>query len=402
MKWAAGAALQDLTGRLQNIWLGTQISAEVCTLIVLALPALYFWHRLLPTFEGHAYDCLLRAGFLVLYGSVAFACVKFTLSWHLLAKFLRQLAAQPMSDAYDRVAVKVAGSFGLQFNARRPDAREFALSAYNCRLLATLATQIPSAVPHTGVFVGTDLQKLAEQVEEAVNRCTVPPPPPSSPASTRVVSNAAPGDLLQAQIHSALFTASASIFDVLQRLWAKRAEEPLRGEVRSKTDLEGLLPGERNERLPTAVRFMRAVPPDIYLWTRMAEDFVAMRVVSFIHQMLFQLRNLLVFALTGALALVLVVASYPLQPVRFVTVFAWFLMLLVIGMSLHAILAMERDEVLSRLGNSRPGGISFNLTFIGQLVVYVLLPAAAVIASVFPEISELLFSWLDPLTRLLP
>jgi len=401
-KWAAGAALQDLTRRLQGIWLGTQISPEVCTLVVLALPALYFWHRLLPTFEGHAYDCLLRAGFLVLYGSVAFACVKFTLSWQLLVRFLRQLAAQPMSDAYDRVAVKVAGSFGLQFNARRPDAREFALSAYNCRLLATLASEIPSSVPYARPFDGAVLQQWAEQVESAVHRCTLPPPPPSTNPHAR--ANVAPpaSDQLQAQIHTALFTASAGIFEVLQRLWAKRAAEPRRDEVREKTDLEGLLPGERNARIPTAVRFMRAVPPDIYLWTRMAEDFVAMRVVSFVQQMLFQLRNLLIFALTGALGLVLVVASYPLQPVRFVTVFAWFLMLLVIGMSLLSILAMERDEILSRLGNSRPGGLSFNVNFIGQLVIYVLLPAAAVIASVFPEISELLFSWLDPLTRLLP
>jgi len=51
------------------------------------------------------------------------------------------------------------------------------------------------------------------------------------------------------------------------------------------------------------------------------------------------------------------------------------------------------------LTTTRPGVLSFNVTFIGQLVVYVLLPAAAIIASVFPEISELLFSWLDLLKR---
>jgi hypothetical protein len=209
-------------------------------------------------------------------------------------------------------------------------------------------------------------------------------------------------DALQAEIHEALFAASATVYTVLAKLWDLRVCEPILEHVRTRTDYEGLLPGERNAKVPTASRFMRATSSDVYLWTRMAEDFVAMRVVTFVQQIFFQLRNLLIFALTAALALILAVASYPLQPARFVTVFAWFLMIMVTGVGLFALIAMERDEILSRLGGSGPGTLSLNVRFVGQLFMYVALPAAVVVASVFPEVSEVLFAWLDPLTRLLP
>ncbi|HTV23576.1 MAG TPA: hypothetical protein VMG12_33030, partial [Polyangiaceae bacterium] len=445
-----GETLQGLTRRLQRIWHGTQFNAELWTLAALALPALYFWRRLLPTFEGDAYDGLLRAGFIVLYGTVAFAGVKFTLTWRLLSRFLRQLAAQPMIDAYDRVALKVAGSFGLQFSARVPDAREFETSAYNCQLLATLAAQIGgSSAPENELFsaAANDLAAASQRLQANValdssrsgdggHDTTAPPRSSSQPKRARdvlVASAASLGsvssdlqgmvsrtteppfvasradgslpsssDQLQAETHTTFFEASATMFSALRQLWQARVRQPLAEKVSARGDMDDLLPGGRHAKLPTAVWFMRGVSEDVFLWTRMAEDFVALRVVTFIHHILFQLRNLLVFALSGALALVLVVASYPLQPSRFVTVFAWFCMLLVILGGLASILFMERNELLSRLGSSGPGRVNLSVPFVGQLVMYVALPTAVVVASVFPEVSELLFSWLEPLARLLP
>jgi hypothetical protein len=448
-----GETLQGLTRKLQRIWHGAQLTAEVWTLGALALPAVYFWRRLLPTFEGDAYDALLRAGFVVVYGTVVFACVKLTLSWQLLSRFLRQLAAQPMIDAYDRVALKVAGSFGLQFSARVPDPREFETSAYNCQLLAALAAQIGSSGSPQGPLLSAaaaDLAVASERLQAnvaldssrssgeagAAGTTTASGPgsaPLEHPHDVFVESAPSLGDMssdlrslvaratdppdaarqgrptarrssdqLQAETHTSFFEASATMFSALRKLWQARVRQPVAGAVSGRNDLEDLLPGGRHAKLPTAVWYMRAVSTDMYLWTRMAEDFVALRVVTFIHHILFQLRNLLVFALSGALALVLIVASYPLQPSRFVTVFAWLCMLLVILVGLSSILFMERNEVLSRLGSSGPGRLNLSVPFVGQLLMYVALPAAVVIASVFPEVSELLFSWLEPLARLLP
>jgi len=57
-----------------------------------------------------------------------------------------------MLDAYDRVAVKVSNSFGLQLGARMPEPPELELSAYNLRMLASLAagfadTPLPTTDP---------------------------------------------------------------------------------------------------------------------------------------------------------------------------------------------------------------------------------------------------------------
>ncbi|MFL6281525.1 MAG: hypothetical protein ACJ731_15535, partial [Vicinamibacterales bacterium] len=61
---------------------------------------------------------------------------------------------------------------------------------------------------------------------------------------------------------------------------------------------------------------------------------------------------------------------------------------------------MERDHVLSRLRTTTPGRIDLNWDFIKRIAVYGVLPLLAVIASLFPEIGETLFGWLEPIRKL--
>jgi hypothetical protein len=250
--------------------------------------------------------------------------------------------------------------------------------------------------------VGRNSQEPPESVADSPNSRTEQSQTKAQAQAQAQAIRRIPSDELQSQIHDLLFTISGQLFSSLRVLWQYRSQNPQYGLVIAREDVDDLLPNGDNAKVPTAAIFMRAVSKEVYLWTRMAEDFVAMRAVTLIHHILFQLRSLLTFALTGALALVLLVSSYPLQPSRFTAVFAWLLMLLVIAGSFAAIVFMERNEILSRLGNSGPGRLNLNITFVGQLAMYVVLPAAAVIASVFPEVSDLLFSWLEPLARLLP
>lgn len=163
-----------------------------------------------------------------------------------------------------------------------------------------------------------------------------------------------------------------------------------------------LLPGGSHAHVPTVALYMSAVPSAVYVWIRMAEDFVALRVATFISHVISQLRHLLTFALVAGLLLVLSVSTYPLQPARFVTVFAWALVLVVVTAALAVIVRMERNEILSRLGGSRPGRIDLNFGLLSQLFVYVALPLVAVLANIFPEARDLLFSWVGPLHQLLP
>ena len=60
---------------------------------------------------------------------------------------------------------------------------------------------------------------------------------------------------------------------------------------------------------------------------------------------------------------------------------------------------MEREPILSRLRNTTPGRLDFNWAFVQRVAVYGVLPLLAVLASLFPEIGNSLFGWLEPLLK---
>ena len=64
------------------------------------------------------------------------------------------------------------------------------------------------------------------------------------------------------------------------------------------------------------------------------------------------------------------------------------------------------SEELARKAGARgvliePGRINFNPAFLGQVVLYGVLPAGALVATMFPEVGAVVFSWLQPLSRVL-
>ncbi len=70
------------------------------------------------------------------------------------------------------------------------------------------------------------------------------------------------------------------------------------------------------------------------------------------------------------------------------------------GVAIWLLVAMERDTVLSRLRHTTPGRVDFNWEFLKRVGLYGALPLVAVLGSLFPEIQEPLFGWLEPLRKL--
>ena len=70
------------------------------------------------------------------------------------------------------------------------------------------------------------------------------------------------------------------------------------------------------------------------------------------------------------------------------------------GVAVWLLVAMERDTVLSRLRHTTPGRVDFNWEFLKRVGLYGALPLVAVLGSLFPEIQEPLFGWLEPLRKL--
>ena len=163
-----------------------------------------------------------------------------------------------------------------------------------------------------------------------------------------------------------------------------------------------MVTGGAQSKVPTiAILGVAGEEPSLF-WSRLAEDFVAMRVATFIIHVLGQVRGLMLFALSAAMLLVASVVAYPFHPGRFITVFTWVLVIVVTVGCFLIILRLEKDEIMSRLGGTEPGRINLRPELISKLVIYVALPVVGLLTAVFPEVSDLLSSWIDPLRNLLP
>lgn len=62
---------------------------------------------------------------------------------------------------------------------------------------------------------------------------------------------------------------------------------------------------------------------------------------------------------------------------------------------------MNRNDVLSRVAKSEPGKVTFDRHFLSRVVVYGLLPLLSLLASQFPEVRGVAFSWLEAILKTL-
>jgi hypothetical protein len=70
------------------------------------------------------------------------------------------------------------------------------------------------------------------------------------------------------------------------------------------------------------------------------------------------------------------------------------------SVSICLLVAMERNTVLSRLRHTTPGTVDINWEFVKRVGLYGVLPLLAVLGSLFPEVQQPIFGWLEPLRRL--
>jgi hypothetical protein len=72
------------------------------------------------------------------------------------------------------------------------------------------------------------------------------------------------------------------------------------------------------------------------------------------------------------------------------------------GLSIRALLALERDHVLSKLWHGTPGSLNLNSGLVWRAVIYAGLPLLTIISMRFPEVGGQLVTVVEPLRHLLP
>jgi hypothetical protein len=148
------------------------------------------------------------------------------------------------------------------------------------------------------------------------------------------------------------------------------------------------------EQLPVVSTDARLEKQELSLTRVLAEEFTALIYVNFLVTVLLRLRTLVICAGGMYVFIVLSVSVYPFEPhpaLQSLTV----ILLLVMGVAVGFVYAeMHRDAILSRLTSTPVGelGVDFWL----KLAAAGAIPVFSLLAAQFPQISQFLFSWLEP------
>jgi hypothetical protein len=123
-------------------------------------------------------------------------------------------------------------------------------------------------------------------------------------------------------------------------------------------------------------------------WRLKWEEFLAMRLVAFIHYTRTHLANFVGVSTAAILPALWATNFYPLRQNRF-------LLMLVLAVAGAATLVpavvfvqMNRNYVLSRLARTRPGRVTWDRGFVSNILVHVAVPLLALLAVKFPELGR--------------
>jgi hypothetical protein len=156
-------------------------------------------------------------------------------------------------------------------------------------------------------------------------------------------------------------------------------------EERTSLDLnEAAEEGNREERLPLSDDAV----------VRHAEEFVCMVYVGYLQNMLARVRTM-VLSIAGIFAAIaLSVAFYPYTPRPTITL-ALMLLLLGIGVVVsHVCAGLDRDSTLSHITNTEPGSLGGHFWL--RILSFLAVPVLGLLVAQFPEITDLVSSWIQP------
>jgi hypothetical protein len=349
--------------------------AALAPLVGLAVfHALFVGFGLYRSLDGWAWGALATMLLSFSGWSVAWSVLEFREIWRRLSALLRILSWSPLADAFNRMPDGLAKSQWKMWRTP-PTLTSLHVSVSHLQTLVSLG--------RTGGL--SDNLQLDQEVVNAQKS--------ASQEFTGVLARANEGHAsTQAQrkeLRTHLAQATMGVCRLLEGAWTSW---PSKADIADKSEKE-------QEALNTVVWLRRQVPkpPDVFI--RIAEEYVAVRFVSFIHYAFSHLRNVLTFTLAGFVLLVALMASYPFQPMHPIIGIVWVVGLLGIAAVVWAFVDMDRNLILSYIAKTKPGQVDLNLDFATKLVVYGLVPLITLLATQFPEIGEWVLTVLNPAVK---
>ena len=159
---------------------------------------------------------------------------------------------------------------------------------------------------------------------------------------------------------------------------------------------------ELRDKAPTTLRAARLQPSSAApRWVTEAETLVALYVVEYVEWVFRHLRSLAIFLLGALLLTTLLLGSYPFQAQSLTQVVFLAEMLAAVVVLISILVQMNKDEVLSGVAGTAAGHITWNWSFVSNVLLYGATPVLTLISWEFPSIREGLFSWVTPAFHML-
>ncbi len=127
---------------------------------------------------------------------------------------------------------------------------------------------------------------------------------------------------------------------------------------------------------------------------RAGEEFVCLTYVGYLQNLLGRMRTMVLSVIGLFAAIALSVGFYPFTPRPTISL-SQLVLLLAIGTVVGLVFAgLDRDSTLSHITNTEPGTLGAHFWL--RMASFIGVPAMGLIVSQFPEITDFVFSWIEP------
>ena len=325
------------------------------------------------------FDWLLWASALSTLFATAWAVYRLHSVWRALRHCLGTLQSMPLEPAFDRLPPRVARLAKLKLPALTRPPRLGAMANKQWQHLRRLYAEERTAFDATRSL--SQGVHLPERFASLMSRTSVHAVEPDEPTVGQVTQNLL--DLL----------------DILRALWRL---EPTKADVDATVaELSKAGTAGAEATMATSARFRRTFTTPVRLWLRGAEEYVAVQVVEYIEWVTRHLRMLSLFLLLSLLLATALFSTYPFQPQALVRLVFFFLLLATVGSILFVNAQMNRNDVLSRIAHTEPGKLTWDTTFVINLITFGVVPLLTILSAALPGLRTALFSWADPLLKVL-
>jgi hypothetical protein len=327
------------------------------------------------------FDKLFRVTVLAMLFATSWGALRLAAVWIGLRRCLEGFARMPIVTAFDRLPPRLARLTRLSLPGR---ASGTAIGAVADLQWLHLQGIHEARREDFAAELGPDQEELAHAVAELMK----------APAAEAL--------WLDRVGRRALMERFGTLHDVLRELWRL---EPMKKDVDAL--IEGLnkefeRPSPRaGEEASTALLIRRGFSGPVRLWLRAAEEYTGTRMVEYVEWVTRHLRELALFMLLSLLLATLLLSSYPYPPQSLLRLILLVVLGGTVGTLIVVLVQMNRDEVLSRIDRTEPGRVTWNFSFVMNLLTFGALPLLTLLSSEFPELRKILFAWADPILKML-